>query len=191
MNKPLQFTATCLTAAQVQVCTELGIPVFHEYACSLGEIAPGCVTDFSLHCFNSAALALYHSMGVTRATLHPELNLPQIRDMVKPIPTEAVIYGKIPLMRLGASRPSSVTDRTNAYFYIHTTKKGTTLYNAVPIFLADKLNEIENAGITHGRLMFTDETAAQTRTIIRAYKLRKSVKIPFTRGKFFAKRDIP
>jgi len=188
----MTLIATCLTPAQAAVCAEQRIPVMPRYARSLGEITPGCVTDFSVHCFNSDTLDALHALGVARATLHPELNLAQIRDLRKPIPVEAVIYGKLPLMRLGTPIAArQLTDRTGARFPLHTHKKGTTLYNAVPLFLADKLTDLEKAGITHGRLAFTDETPEQVRTILRAYKLRKTLNIPFTRGKFFAKRDTP
>jgi len=181
---PIKFVATCLNAAQSQACESLGIEILRDYATSYGEILPECVTDFSVHCFNSAALKRLKTLGVQRATLHPELNLAQIRDIKKPIDTEVVIYGKIPLMKLGNPQLSGVvTDRMGAKFLAN----GDTLYNSVPIFVADKLKEIENSGISHGRLIFTTETADEVRAIIRAYMFRKPLKIKFTRGKFWTK----
>jgi len=180
---PINFTATCLATEQEQACQSLGIEVFHDYACSYGEIKQGSVTDFSIHCFNSTTLEVLKNLGVTRATLHPELNLAQIRDMKKCIDTEAVIYGKLPLMKLGNPLPgSTLTDRTGASFFIH----GDRLYNSVPIFMADKLKEVEKAGITHGRFMFTTESTKEVIAVIKAYMHRKTLKIEFTRGKFFS-----
>jgi len=179
----ITFVATCLTAEQRHVCTDFGVEMVPHYARSIGEITPGCVTDFSLHCFNSESLALLQGLGVARATLHPELNAAQIRDIIKPIPTEAVIYGHLPLMQLGVTLPGRVavvTDRMGAAFAV----RGHTLYNAVPIFVADKLAQIEKTGLTHGRLAFTIETADQTREIIKAYLNRKKSKSAFTRGKW-------
>ena len=181
---PIKFIATCLTAEQEQACISLGIQVMQDYAKFYGEITPGCVTDFSVHCFNSVALELLGSLGVQRATLHPELNMAQIRDIKKCIDTEAVIYGKIPLMKLGnPTLEGFVTDRTGARFFAH----GDKLYNCVPIFMADKLKEVEKSGITHGRLIFTTETPEEVYAVIRAYIYRKAMKTPFTRGKFYSK----
>jgi len=78
---PLKFVATCLTAVQAQACASLGIEVMYEYATTYGDIKNGCVTDFSIHCFNSVTLETLKSLGARRATLHPELNLAQIRDV--------------------------------------------------------------------------------------------------------------
>jgi len=181
---PIKFVATCLTSEQAQACASLGIDVITDYAASHGEIAPGCVTDFSVHCFNSATLEILKSLGVQRATLHPELNLAQIRDMKKCIDTEVVIYGKIPLMKIGNPvLAGNISDRTGARFFAHDDK----LYNSVPIFVADRLKEVEKTGITHGRLIFTTENADEVRAVIRANMYRKALKIEFTRGKFFSK----
>ncbi|MCL2365097.1 MAG: hypothetical protein FWC71_10595 [Defluviitaleaceae bacterium] len=179
----ITFVATCLTAKQAHVCADFGITVVQRYARSIGEVTPGCVTDFSLHCFNSDTLALLQDLGVARATLHPELNTAQIRDIIKPIPTEAVIYGRLPLMQLGVALHKGtdiLTDRTGANFPVH----GHTVYNAVPLYVADKLAPIEKTGLTHGRLAFTIETADETRAVIKAYLNRQKSKSAFTRGKW-------
>lgn len=181
---PIRFIATCLTSQQAQACASLGVEVVENYARSLGEIEPDCVTDFSVHCFNSASLTVLKSLGVQRATLHPELNLAQIRDIKKCIDTEVIIYGKIPLMRIGNPAINGIiTDRTGTSFFI----QGDKLYNSVPIFMADKLKEVEKSGITHGRLIFTTENAEDVRTIIKANMYRKTLKIVYTRGKYYSK----
>jgi putative protease len=180
----IKFVATCLSDEQEEACASLGIEVTRNYASSVGEITRGCVTDFSVHCFNSATLEVLKNLGVARATLHPELNLAQIRDIKKIIDTEVVIYGKIPLMRLGNPICNgTLTDRKGASFFVQADK----LYNSVPIFMADKLADVEKSGITHGRLIFTTENAAEVREIIKANMYRKMLKIDFTRGKFFSK----
>jgi len=181
---PVKFIATCLTSAQCQACASLGIEVMQGYTKWIGEIEPGCVTDFSLHCFNSATLAILKGLGVKRATLHPELNLAQIRDIKKCIDTEVIIYGKLPLMKIGNPEiGGNITDRTGTSFFI----QGDKLYNSVPVFMADKLKDVEKSGITHGRLIFTTENAEEVRTIIRANMYRKALKIEFTRGKYYSK----
>ncbi|MCL2047295.1 MAG: U32 family peptidase [Defluviitaleaceae bacterium] len=187
----IKFVATCLTHKQKITCQNMDIETPQNYARSYSEIAAGCVTDFSVHCFNSAALLALKELGVSRATLHPELNLAQIRDIKKCIPTEVVIYGKIPMMYLGnplkAIKPPRhtnslfsgiITDRKGAKFYVN----NGIVYNSVPIFAADKLNQIEKTGITHGRFIFTTESDEEVRAVVGAYMAQKPLKIPFTRG---------
>ena len=181
---PIKFVASCLTTQQEQACASLGIEVIRDYARTFGEIAPDCITDFTVHCFNSEALKVLMSLGVRRATLHPELNLAQIRDVEKCIDTEVVIYGKIPLMKIGNPVFSGIiTDRTGTDFFV----QEDTLYNSVPIFMADKLKEVEKTGITHGRFIFSTENADEVRTVIKANMYRKMLKIKFTRGKFYSR----
>ena len=179
---PVKFVATCLTAGQMDSCQSLGVDIIGNYARSYGEIVPGCVTDFTVHCFNSAALTVLRDLGVKRATLHPELNLAQIRDIKKCIDTELVVYGKIPLMKLGnPAINGTVTDRTGTKFFI----KDDNLYNSVPVFMADKMNDIEKSGVTHARFIFTTEAANEVNTVIKAYMHKKALDIEFTRGKFY------
>jgi len=181
---PIKFVAEFQTREQEQACAGMGIEIAQGYARSYGEIKTGCVTDFSVHCFNSETLCVLKNLGVERATLHPELNLAQIRDIKKCINTEIIIYGRIPLMRIGNPQiEGALTDRKGAEFFI----RGENLFNCVPIFMADKLDEAEKSGITHGRLFFTTETPHEVQKIIKAYMYRKKLKIEFTRGKFYSK----
>lgn len=181
---PIKFVAACLTPEQARACADFGIEAMEKYARSHGEIEPGCATDFSVHCFNSVTLEILRDLGVRRATLHPELNLAQIRDIKKYIDTEAVIYGRLPLMKLGCPiAPGALTDRRGARFFIHKDM----VYNSVPVFMADKLGEVEKSGVTHGRFIFTTETAGEARAVLKAYQRREMMKIEFTRGKYYSR----
>jgi putative protease len=180
----LKFIATCLTQKQSRVCESYNIEVVQNYARSYGEIKRGAITDFSVHCFNSDALATLKDLGVVRATLHPELNLAQIRDIKKCIQTECIFYGRLTLMKMeNPPAAKELTDRTGTKFIV----QGEVVYNSVPVFMADKLDEVQKAGFSHGRLMFTTESPEDVRAVIKAYMERKALKIPFTRGKFYAK----
>ncbi|MCL1884208.1 MAG: hypothetical protein FWF81_10740 [Defluviitaleaceae bacterium] len=87
-------------------------------------------------------------------------------------------------MKLGnPTIKGTLTDRKGANFFINEDN----LHNSVPIFLADKLAEVEKSGITHGRMIFTTESPEEVIKIIKAYMYRKSLKIEFTRGKYFSK----
>jgi hypothetical protein len=193
--------AVCLREEQAAVCAMFGVSLVKNYAASWGGVTAGCVTDFSVHCYNSDTLKLLASLGVARATLHLELNLAQMRDLIKaaalPMQIEAVIYGKLPLMNLAVAPASGeyISDRKGARFFLHKEKNANSdivLYNSVPIYTADKQDEIAKAKITHGRFIFTDETAKQTRMILEAYKKQlppEKIFPPsgYTRGKFFSK----
>ena len=54
--------------------------------------------DFGLNVFNSYSMDVLGEAGFLSATASFELRLSQIRDMAKPLNTEAIIYGRIPVM---------------------------------------------------------------------------------------------
>ena len=58
----------------------------------------GVCGDFGLNLFNSRAMNAARSLGLESATVSFELTLPRIRDLSKPLPTELLAYGRLPLM---------------------------------------------------------------------------------------------
>ena len=54
--------------------------------------------DFGLNAFNSYTLRVLQDAGFISATASFELRLAQIKAMAKPIDTELIIYGRLPLM---------------------------------------------------------------------------------------------
>ena len=54
--------------------------------------------DFGLNTFNALSMEVIRQAGFISATASFELRLSQIRDMIKPLDTELIIYGRIPLM---------------------------------------------------------------------------------------------
>lgn len=54
--------------------------------------------DMGLNVFNSLSLLFLGELGVTAATVSPELRHQQVRDLSKYLPCEAVVYGRLPLM---------------------------------------------------------------------------------------------
>ncbi len=155
--------------------------------------------DFGLNVFNSETLGELKNFGLLSGTLSFELRLSQIRDISKSIPTEAIVYGRLPLMvfencivkasngKCTCDTPTVLTDRTNAKFpvvreYPHRNQ----LLNAQKLWLADKTEEYENIGLWAGRLMFTTESAAECADVIDAY-INGGGETPkdFTRGLYF------
>ncbi|MDO5783584.1 MAG: U32 family peptidase [Eubacteriales bacterium] len=153
--------ALCGNIAQVALVQRMGLTAYG---------------DFGLNVFNAAALDALYDMGVQRQTLSFELRLPQIRDMRKPLETELIVCGRLPLMltencmiagaKGGCKRDGKgvcakgayyLTDRRGARFPVFREEHcRNSLYNSQPLYL--ERNEYQQTGITYARLLFTDET---------------------------------
>ena len=165
--------------------------------------------DYGLNVFNSRALNYLRQKGLSSACLSFELRFPQMRDMQKVIPAEAIVYGRLPLMitenclvqngtgcRLserGAAvpqdapcrKPNYLQDRTGARFpllpaYGHRTE----LQNSAPLWLADK-PDWRHCGLRFARLRFTTESPADCAAIFRAYENGAPAPAAFTRGLYY------
>ncbi len=138
--------------------------------------------DFGLNVYNSDALQVMNAAGFLSATASFELRLSQIRDLQKPINTEMIVYGRLPLMvtdqciiknsagSCNCSNPTMLTDRTGQAFYVMK-EFGcrNVIYNAHKLFLADKLDECAQAGVWGMRLLFTGEGAEECLHVAQSY----------------------
>ena len=165
--------------------------------------------DFGLNVFNSRALDYLRRKNLAAACLSFELRFPQMRDMQKVIPAEAIVYGRLPLMitenclvqngtgcRLSergavvpqdapCRKPNYLQDRTGARFpllpaYGHRTE----LQNSAPLWLADK-PDWRHCGLRFARLRFTTESPADCAAIFRAYENGAPAPAAFTRGLYY------
>lgn len=149
--------------------------------------------DFGLNVFNSRALAYLQGKGLTGACASFELRFAQIRDLQKLLPTEAIVYGRLPLMvtencliqnSVGCrcDRPNFLKDRTGASFpllpvYGHRTE----VQNSKVLWLADR-PEYRRLGLSHARLRFTTESPEACVRVFRAYLGGGAATGEFTRG---------
>ncbi len=155
--------------------------------------------DFGLNVYNSLSLDVLKNMGVSSQMLSFELKSAQIRDILKPIPTELMFYGKLPLMVFEnciispnygrcACKEGKIylTDRKNEKFYIQK-EFGcrNTLYNNKPIYLLDKMDEFSLLGVTYLRLSFADEDASQVEFVYKSHIENKLFETDFTRGLYY------
>jgi putative protease len=137
--------------------------------------------DFRLNVYNSYAADALFELGVADIIASPELTLPQLRDLMLP----AVIYGRIPLMTLEkcvirdlySCRQCSekgflpIVDRMGITFWLKRSwKHRNIMYNSVPVYMADKQNELERYGLQTGHFIFSDETSVEAAKIIEAYR---------------------
>lgn len=151
--------------------------------------------DFGLNVFNARSLAYLADKGLQSATLSFELRGAQIRDMPKALPTEAIVYGRLPLMitencliRNGAGcscrRPHALADRTGASFpLLPAWDHRTELQNCKPLYLGDR-DDWKRLGLRYARLRFTTESPGECAEIFRAYLSGGDAPAEFTRGLF-------
>ena len=137
--------------------------------------------DFGLNLYNSGAMEVARALGMASACLSFEMTLPQIRDISKAVPTEMLVYGRMPLMltenclirgktgqctcHLG---PAKLTDKTGAEFPI--IKDGNScrsvLLNGKKLNLLDRQGDLSKLGLWATRLYFTTENAKEVDRIL-------------------------
>ena len=137
--------------------------------------------DFGLNLYNSGAMHVARALGMASACLSFEMTLPQIRDVSKAVPSEMLVYGRMPLMltenclirgktgqcscHLG---PSKLTDKTGAEFPI--IRDGNTcrsvLLNGKKLNLLDRQNDLSRLGLWATRLYFTTENAKEVDRVL-------------------------
>ena len=170
---------------------------------NLGQITDTkkCYGGMRLNVFNSESAGFYGSCE--RVTLSPELNLRELSQITSK--GEIVGYGRIPLMvmencplrALGMCQNQKnnrvLEDRKREKFPLKC-NEGCVLeiMNSKPIYLADKIENVNNLKIHAIRLIFTVENFEECGKIIEEYKMAlngNKVDAPkentFTRGHYF------
>lgn len=135
--------------------------------------------ETGLNPFNSYTVELLKDFGVKGITLSPELNMNQIKKIVKmdSIIYETIGYGYLPLMitkhcpmalvkncqddgncnTCPYSQGYGIRDRKNIDFYMERRKGTTTIYNSVPLMILDNIHQVYDNDIDMIRLDFTFE----------------------------------
>ncbi len=160
-----------------------------------------------LNVFNSYSLELLKNFETV--TLSPELTLKEIKHTKKPCPTEIIGYGRIPLMVFENCpvKANDMCDTNTSYNELSDRKNEKfplicgegcfcELYNSKPIYLADKIRDVIDAGVSYLRLDFTVEDAKECEFIINEYKKALSgekvfppAENTFTRGHCYTKTE--
>ena len=138
--------------------------------------------DFGLNCFNSLTMEVLQQAGFISATASFELRLAQIRDLSKPIDTEIIIYGRLPLMvsdqciirhsagRCNCQTPVQMSDRMGSVFpVVKEFGCRNVIYNAHKLYLADKKEDLFSAGLWGLRMMFTTESARECVEVVKGH----------------------
>lgn len=131
---------------------------------------------------NSLAFNKLCEMGVGCCCLSPELNIGIMRGIIKNAVCEVIAYGRIPLMitencilknigKCPCKNGGYVTDRKGTKFPI--VKDGdkcrSVVLNSVPLYMADKGEELDKIGADYLRLMFTTEDRKRVGEVCDAY----------------------
>ena len=153
-----------------------------------------------LNVANSLAMQQLGEMGLKTICLSAELNLAQVRDIRKCFDTELLIYGHLPLMitencvlknmkACPCDGIGEIVDRKGAVFPVikDDTICRSVILNSVPLYLADKLDEVQDCGVAYGRMQFTIETPKDCRMIAEQYlKLQPAIPLgAYTRLHFY------
>ena len=168
-------------AAQLRCVRQAGVD--QALVGNLGLLAPAREAgfrlrgDFGLEVFNSCTLAELRRLGLESATASFELRLAQIRDLNKVLPTEVIVYGRLPLMitencihavregcrrdRGPCSKGVELVDRRGARFpVLRAPGCRSEIFNGDVLFLADRPEDYLRCGGAFARLLFTTEDAA-------------------------------
>ncbi len=140
--------------------------------------------DFGMNVFNSRAMETLRHLGFVSCTASFELSLPQLRDISKPLPTEMIVYGRLPLMltenciiknRTGActchAGPVKLVDRMGEEFRV-VRDCGTcrsVVLNGKKLYLLDKKENVRRIGLWALRLSFTTENTGEVNSVLSAW----------------------
>ena len=138
--------------------------------------------DYGLNVFNSETLTALRNLGLKSAAVSFELRLSEIRELSKPIDTELIVYGRLPLMiteacivknSTGACTCDSfpgLVDRQGALLPV-VPEFGcrNTLLSAKKLFMADRRRATSSLGVWAHRLMFTTENAIECVAVLKRY----------------------
>ena len=126
-------------------------------------------------------MSVCRELELASACLSFEMTMPQIRDLSKAVPSEIIVYGRLPLMvmehclmknRTGQCTcnqgPQKLTDKTGAEFPI--IKDGdscrSVLLNGKKLYWLDRQEDLSKLGLWAVRLCFTTENAQETDKVI-------------------------
>ncbi len=138
--------------------------------------------DFGLNVFNSHSLTVLAAAGLLSATASFELRMAQVRDLVKSMDTELIVYGRLPLMvsdqciikgangSCSCEKGANLSDRMGSVFpVVREFGCRNVILNAHKLFLGDKREDILSCGLWAARLMFTTETPRECVQVCKSY----------------------
>ena len=177
-------------ADRVWVCTLDGVGIAEKVGMKISG-------GFGMNIYNSESVFALRNLGASDCLVSCEMSLSDISRLSDDLPVGAMIYGRIPLMMTRncpvknkiscaeCKKESFLVDRMGAQFPVVCKNGVSFILNSVPVWLADKMNEIRN--LDYGLLYFTNETKDECAAVINAYNNNEKAHGEFTRGLYFRK----
>lgn len=140
------------------------------------------VADYTVYGFNDIAMSVLYDEGYSEVVYPIELNFKELSHLKNP-KGEIIVYGKLPLMvaancidktTKGCHKPNAsfgqIQDRKNASLTYVTACQYcyNVIFNSVPVFLLDKLDEVNKINASGYSLCFTDESEAEVILIMKS-----------------------
>lgn len=150
---------------------------------------------FGTNCFNTQTTEALKAMGVQSVMLSAELTLRRAALVGGTLPRGLVVFGRLPLMLtrccpIAAGRScadcggtAALTDRLGTVFPVSCSFGCAEVLNSVPVYMADRLNEIMNMDFI--TLYFTTESRDECREVLSLYDRAQPPLGPFTRGLYY------
>lgn len=196
---PRGITSESALTSRLKYLSSLGIT---EATCgnlAAIEIAQKCgfeiLGDLGLNLANSESFNLLKELGVKAALVSCEATFKEISEITSPIPLGITVYGNLPLMLFrncplkngrscdSCDKKGFLTDRLGTEFPVSCKGGYSELFNSVPLWLADRPDDIKNADFKV--LYFTRESAERVSEVIAAYKSCLPPDTKHTRGLYF------
>jgi len=167
-----------------------------QFARSHGMTVRG---DFGLKVFNSESLFALRNLGLKSATLTFELQLSEMREISKPIDTELIVYGRVPLMITENCAVMNSTGACTCENFTGFMDEESSVYPIIPefgcrnvllspkkIFMADKRRATAAVGLWAERRSFTTENALECVAVMKRYMGLSDYDPPgYARGLYF------
>ena len=139
--------------------------------------------DFGLNIFNSLSMQTLRDLELRSATLSFEMTLPQVRDLSKAVPSELLVYGRLPLMvtenclfkgKTGECAchmgPAKLVDKTGAEFPVIRDGNScrSVLLNGKKLNWLDRQSDLSRLGLWAMRLHFPTENPKEVDHVVSA-----------------------
>ncbi len=156
--------------------------------------------DYRLNACNSLATRQLSAMGLKSICLSAEMTITQMQPLYPSISAEILVYGRTALMTVKNCLVKSslekcgcsdelyyLRDRKNICFPVECIKGEciNIIYNSAPIYMADRLKELQRINASFYRFDFTDESPDKIENIVASYEKGNKSKEFFTRGHYY------
>ena len=138
--------------------------------------------DFGFNVYNSESLMVLRNLGLKSAVLSFEMKLSEIRAMTKPLDTELIVYGRLPLMITESCIIKNCLEVCACDNFPGLRDEEGSLFPILPepgcrnvvlspnkLFMADQRRATHNLGLWAERLMFTTENAVECAAVAKRY----------------------